>query len=146
MKRRRFSKDFKLKVLDEIAREKPLVQATRDHNITESMICKWCRQYGSASQSQSNNDGYALAYTTIMTVMSRLANKGILKQERRTPAFTPAFIYTPNVSKEEIAAYMIGRVVDKVLEGNTAYALSLMLESGNIKGSDMQKIKKALTK
>jgi len=134
--------DFKLKVLDEVAKGKLLVQAARDHNITESMICKWRRQYGSASQSKSNNDGYALAYTTIVTVMSRLANKGILKQERRTPAF----IYTPRVSKEEMAAYMIGRIVDKVLEGNTANALSLILEKSNIKASDVRKIKKVLTK
>ncbi len=81
-----------------------------------------------------------LAYTTIMTVMSRLANKGILKQDRSGTAY----IYTPNVSQLEMANTMINHVIDKVLGGDIRPALALLLEKSGIEGSDIEGLKKAI--
>ena len=78
-----------------------------------------------------------LAYTTIMTVMSRLANKGVLKQDRSGTAY----IYTPNISQEDMAHSMIGHVVDKVLGGDAGPALLYLLERVGINGSDYDKMK-----
>ena len=55
-----------------------------------------------------------LAYTTIMTVMSRLAKKGILRQDRsRTP-----YEYTPVVRRDELAFSIVNHVVDRLLDGS----------------------------
>ena len=55
-----------------------------------------------------------LAYTTIMTVMGRLAKKGILSQDRsRTP-----YEYAPLVRRDELAASIVGHVVDRLLDGS----------------------------
>jgi len=81
-----------------------------------------------------------LAYTTIMTVMSRLANKGVLKQDRSGTAY----IYTPNVSQEEMAGTMITHVIDKVLGGNTAPALFFLLEKSGVKDGELERLKKAI--
>jgi predicted transcriptional regulator len=78
-----------------------------------------------------------LAYTTIMTVMSRLANKGVLKQDRSGTAY----LYTPNVSKEDMAKAMINQVVDKVLSGNPYPALLLMLERCDFGPSEIESIR-----
>lgn len=52
-----------------------------------------------------------LAYTTIMTVMRRLAEKGVLEQDRTTKTY----YYTARVSREEMAESLLNSVVDKVL-------------------------------
>lgn len=81
-----------------------------------------------------------LAYTTIMTVMSRLANKSVLRQDRSGTAY----IYTPNVDQEDMANTMIGNVVDKVLGGNPAPAILFLLGKSGLSGGDIERIKDAL--
>ncbi|MCL6471270.1 MAG: BlaI/MecI/CopY family transcriptional regulator [Firmicutes bacterium] len=78
-----------------------------------------------------------LAYTTIMTVMSRLANKGVLKQDRSGTAY----IYTPNISREDMANNMISHVVDKVLGGNIAPAVVHLLQKSEVDASEIERIK-----
>lgn len=53
-----------------------------------------------------------IAYTTVMTVMSRLFNKGILKR-RLNPA--GAYIYTPVWGKEKFFALSSKRVINNLL-------------------------------
>ena len=81
-----------------------------------------------------------LAYTTIMTVMSRLANKNVLKQDRSGTAY----MYTPNVSQEEMANSMITQVVEKVMGGRVAPVLSFLLNKGDIDEEELDRIKKAI--
>src|SRR3990172_7713435 len=52
-----------------------------------------------------------LAYTTIMTVMGRLAKKGLLSQDRsRTP-----YEYAPIVNRNELALSIVNHVIDRLL-------------------------------
>ena len=81
-----------------------------------------------------------LAYTTIMTVMSRLANKNVLKQDRSGTAY----MYTPNVSQEDMANSMITQVVDKVMGGRVAPVLSFLLNKGDIDEKELDRIKQAI--
>lgn len=81
-----------------------------------------------------------LAYTTIMTVMSRLANKGVLKQDRSGTAY----LYTPNVSQEDMASVMITQVVDKVLGGNPVPALTLLLKKTTLDDAEIERIQAAV--
>lgn len=81
-----------------------------------------------------------LAYTTIMTVMSRLANKSVLKQDRTGTAY----MYTPNVSQEEMANSMINQVIDKVLGGSVTPVLSFLLRRSEIDENEIERIKLAI--
>jgi predicted transcriptional regulator len=54
-----------------------------------------------------------LAYTTIMTVMRRLAEKGILDQDRRTRTY----IYTPKIDQEKMALGIVENVLHKIMGG-----------------------------
>jgi BlaI family transcriptional regulator, penicillinase repressor len=54
------------------------------------------------------------AYTTIMTIMDRLARKGIV--ERRKVG--RAYIYTPNLSADEARAQALGQVVENYFGGS----------------------------
>ena len=54
------------------------------------------------------------AYTTIMTIMDRLARKGIV--ERRKVG--RAYIYRPNLTAEEARSQALGQVVDNYFGGS----------------------------
>jgi predicted transcriptional regulator len=56
----------------------------------------------------------ARAYTTIMTIMDRLARKGVV--ERRKAG--RAYIYRPNLTAEEARAQALGQVVENFFAGS----------------------------
>ena len=56
-----------------------------------------------------------LSYSTIMLTMAKLSRKGILTQKRTGDKKTDAFIYTPNVSREEMGVRLMDEVARKVL-------------------------------
>ncbi len=45
LKRRQFTKEFKLQLLREIEAGKPAAQAAREHQVHPNMIYKWQKQY-----------------------------------------------------------------------------------------------------
>ena len=55
-----------------------------------------------------------LAYTTVITTMERLAEKGVLNRRREGPAY----IYTLALSREDYALLAVRQVVDEVLDGD----------------------------
>lgn len=66
----------------------------------------------------------ALAYTTVMTVMSRLADKGLL--ERRKDG--AAYLYMPAATKEEFTRRTVGTVLSELLGDFTAPAMSQFVD------------------
>jgi predicted transcriptional regulator len=54
------------------------------------------------------------AYTTIMTIMDRLARKGVVERRKVGRAYT----YRPNVSADEARAQALGQVVDNFFGGS----------------------------
>jgi len=45
VKRRKFSRDFKLQVVREVEGGKTQAQIAREHEINQQMISRWCRQH-----------------------------------------------------------------------------------------------------
>ena len=78
-----------------------------------------------------------LAYTTIMTVMNRLAIKGILEQDKTTVPY----IYRPLIKRDQMANSMIGEVVDRLLEGSAGAVVSYLIDGGKIKGEEIADLK-----
>lgn len=58
-------------------------------------------------------DGSKLAYTTVMTVLGNLANKGLLKKEKRGRLFS----YSPAVERTSFIKERL-QIIDKCLKGN----------------------------
>ncbi|RJQ33518.1 MAG: BlaI/MecI/CopY family transcriptional regulator [Actinobacteria bacterium] len=61
-------------------------------------------------------DSRKIAYTTVMTVLNNLTDKGILKQDKTATAY----VYSPKVSNEELAQNLCQVIVDKLLFGKAA--------------------------
>ncbi len=66
-----------------------------------------------------------IAYTTVMTVMSRLAEKGLLERKKEGAAF----IYRAASSREEFTRSTVKRVINGLLRDFAAPAISQFLES-----------------
>jgi len=65
-----------------------------------------------------------LAYTTIMTIMGRLADKGLLSKE----AQGNAYVYSPTISEVDFANKVVTEVLDGLLEEFAEPALSHMVD------------------
>ena len=66
-----------------------------------------------------------LAYTTIMTVMSRLAEKGVVERRKEGRAY----YYTPAASQEKVAGSLLQSLVKRLYAGATARAIAQLLET-----------------
>ena len=66
----------------------------------------------------------AIAYTTVMTTLARLAAKGLMTRRK----VAGAYLYTPVVSKDELAGTVADSVIDGLLHGFGAGAVSRLLD------------------
>ncbi len=66
-----------------------------------------------------------IAYTTVMTVMSRLAEKGLLRQIRSGMAF----VYQPAYCKEEFMERSVRKVLRELVQDFSAPAIHQFVES-----------------
>lgn len=65
-----------------------------------------------------------IAYTTVMTTMSRLADKGILKRSRRGMAY----IYRPTMTRTEFDRWVLRSVLTGLLENFDASTMDYLVE------------------
>lgn len=77
-----------------------------------------------------------IAYTTVMSVMNKLARKGVLSQDR----MATAYVYSATVSDIEVAADVVDAVVEKILAGVYEPLISRLLGSIKISEKQLKKI------
>lgn len=65
-----------------------------------------------------------IAYTTVMTTMSRLADKGVLHRQRDGLAYT----YTPALSENDFVTLVVQQVLDGLLTDYSDTAVDYMIE------------------
>jgi predicted transcriptional regulator len=66
-----------------------------------------------------------LAYTTVMTVMTRLADKGMLTRRKEGRAY----VYTPAYSRKKVAGSLLQSLIQRFYKGATASAIAHLLET-----------------
>jgi len=72
------------------------------------------------------------AYTTVMTVMSRLAEKGVLEREKQGRAF----LYRAAANQSEVAGSMLTSLVDRLYAGSPGRAIAHLIETEEDVGDD----------
>jgi predicted transcriptional regulator len=74
----------------------------------EVMALVWARgEWVSVNDLRAALAGRARAYTTVMTIVTRLCDKGLLERRRQGRGF----VYRPTLSKEELAAQALHDVL-----------------------------------
>lgn len=82
--------------------------------------------------------GGADKYTTIMTVMNRLADKKHLLRER----IGPQYEYWLNESNIARTPSLLDKIKQKIFGGSSAQMASYLIESGDISDGELEKIEK----
>ncbi len=65
-----------------------------------------------------------IAYTTVMTTMGRLAEKGVLDRHREGLAY----VYTPAISEEEFVTMVVHQVLDGLMDDYSDMAVDYMID------------------
>jgi BlaI family penicillinase repressor len=79
----------------------------------------------------------SLAYTTVMTVMSRLAKKGVLERRKEGRAY----YYTAAASQEKVAGSLLQSLVRRLYAGATGKAIAQLLETEkNVDDAELERL------
>ena len=78
----------------------------------------------------------APAYTTVMTMMSQLAEKGVLEVDReRQP-----FVYTPAMQREQVLKQRVAQFLQNVFDGQAEDLVLHLAEEADLSSEDLRRI------
>ena len=78
-----------------------------------------------------------VAYTTVMTVMKNLADKGYLAFERDGQSY----VYTARRRPEEVRGSVLSGILDKVFGGDPASLVQTLVASDDLTEADRQRLR-----
>ncbi len=81
-----------------------------------------------------------VAYTTVMTIMKNLNDKGYLKYRKEGVTF----VYSAAQEPESVQFNLINKMVDKVFKGSTTALVQTLIKSENISEDELKEIKKLI--
>jgi predicted transcriptional regulator len=89
---------------------------------------------------ESKEEGF-IPYTTVMSTMTTLAEKGLLKQDKSSKTY----IYSAAVDNKELSKSIIKSVADKLLEDSSKKLVSNFFEdSSKISAEGIEKLLKEI--
>lgn len=87
-----------------------------------------------------NVDGRQRAYTSVMSLMNVMADKGLLK---RMPVGR-AFEYSAKVARERTLGQMLGDLLGRAFEGSASALVTQLLDEANPTPEELAEIRKAI--
>ena len=75
VKRRVFSRDFKLQVIREVDAGKSQAQIAREHRISQNVISRWCRQHRRYKDRAFAGQGHAYTDDARVAALERMVGK-----------------------------------------------------------------------
>lgn len=83
-----------------------------------------------------------VAYTTVMTVMKNLANKGYLKYRKEGASY----IYSAAIQPDNVRYNLVDRLVDKVFHGSTKDLVQTLVKNEKLTADERDQIRKMIDK
>ncbi|MBW8015162.1 MAG: BlaI/MecI/CopY family transcriptional regulator [Planctomycetes bacterium] len=83
-----------------------------------------------------------LAYTSVMTIMTIMTEKGYLKRSKKDNYY----IYKPKITEAETTSGMLGDIVERLFDGSATAAMVNLLETGDIDKAELAKLRKLITR
>jgi predicted transcriptional regulator len=80
------------------------------------------------------------AYTSVMSLMNVMADKGLLRRRRRGRAF----LYEPRIAREATLADMVGDLCDRAFESSAPLLVSRLLEQANPSREELDEIRRVI--
>lgn len=83
-----------------------------------------------------------IAYTTVMTMMNILEQKGYLKKKQDDRAY----VYRPSQPKQQVIRSMVREFVNRVFNGSAEPLLVHLVEDQHLDAKDLEEIRKTIRK
>ncbi len=87
------------------------------------------------------NERKRRAYTSIMSLMTVMAEKGQLRQKPRGRAF----VYSANISRAKTQSRMARDLICRVFDGSASILVTQLLQQAEPDSEEMKEIRKAIT-
>ncbi len=124
-----------------------MAERTPHITVAELKIMKvlWQRGSGTVRQTLAAlpvEEGSTPAYTTIMTMMKQLAEKGALTVDReRQP-----FVYTPAVRRDQVLRQRVTQFLQTVFDGQAEDLVLHLAEEAELSSADIRRIEAKIKK
>lgn len=118
-------------------------QASRYPTELELEILKVLWQEGACSVSQVRKALVGvrdLAHTSVMTVMSIMADKGYVTRSKKGNRF----IYQAVLAEQDASSGMLGDLVDRLFSGSAAAAMVNLLETNDLDADELAELKQLI--
>jgi BlaI family penicillinase repressor len=122
-------------------------EATPHITAAELRIMKVLWELGSATVRQCldalpPDGGDPPAYTTVMTMLKQLAEKGALTVDRaRQP-----FVYTPIIRREQVLGHRVTQFLQTVFDGQAEDLVLHLVEEADLSAEDLRRIEAKIRK
>lgn len=83
-----------------------------------------------------------LAYTSVMTMMGIMTNKGYLRRTKKRGSY----LYQPKLERDRTASRMLQDVVRRAFDGSTKAAVLHLIESGDIDEGELQELRRLIAR
>lgn len=84
--------------------------------------------------------GRRLAYTTVLTLLSRLEKRGYVHCNRDGQAH----LYRPRISREKVAAGRVGALAEQIGEGQAVPFILKLVEAQKLSAADLRRLRELL--
>jgi predicted transcriptional regulator len=81
-----------------------------------------------------------LAYTSVMTMMTIMTEKGYLKRSKKKNYY----IYKPKITEQETALGILSDIVERLFDGSAMTAMVNLLETGDIDEAELAELRKLI--
>ncbi|SMO69165.1 BlaI/MecI/CopY family transcriptional regulator [Gracilimonas mengyeensis] len=81
-----------------------------------------------------------VAYTTVMTIMKNLNDKGYLKYRKDGNTY----VYSARKDPEEVQSSLVSGMIDKVFKGSTSALVQTLVKGENLSEKELQEIRKMI--
>jgi predicted transcriptional regulator len=90
--------------------------------------------------SRLHERGRKVAYTTVLTVLTRLEQKGYVASDKSELAY----VYTPKVSRERVAGSRLKAMVQQLYDGAAAPLVLHLMESERFTAAEIEQLQRLI--
>ncbi len=86
--------------------------------------------------------GRDIAHTSVITTLNTMVRKKFLKCTKQGKAF----LFTPNVTRDDVSVQMLGTVVDRVVEGSASAVLLSLFDCADIDTEEIKELRRLINR
>ncbi len=88
-------------------------------------------------------EGRGLAYTSVMTVMNIMADKGYVRRNKN-PKDGGGYVYHPQVKEQATTGRMLRDLVNRAFDGSAAAAMVNLLQSAEVTDEELEQLRELI--